>query len=57
MAPRSVGSACIEWVTKNLLSRAFPCLERHVKLVPAAVISTHQFALDSRGWLWSVHLM
>jgi hypothetical protein len=35
----------IGWVTKNVLCRAPPCFERHVKpLVPAAfaVVSTHQ---------------
>jgi hypothetical protein len=38
----------VEWVTKNLLSRAPPCFGRHVKpLVPAAfaVVNTHQPAL------------
>jgi hypothetical protein len=45
------------WVTKNLLSRAPPCIGRHVKpLVPAAlaVVSTHQSALGPRGGLWPV---
>jgi hypothetical protein len=44
----------IEWVTKNLLSRAPPCFGRHVKpLFPAAfaVVSTHQPALVPRGGL------
>jgi hypothetical protein len=46
----------IGWVTKNLLSRAPPGFERHVKpLVPDtfAVVSTHQPALGPRG-LWPV---
>jgi hypothetical protein len=50
----------IGWVTKNLLSRALPCLGRHVKpLVPAAfaVISTDQPALSPRGGLWPVLLI
>jgi hypothetical protein len=40
--------------TKNFLSRAPPCFERHVKpLVPAtfAVVATHQPALGPRGGL------
>jgi hypothetical protein len=42
----------IEWMTKNLLFRAPPCFETHVKpLVPAA------FALDPRGGLKPVLLM
>jgi hypothetical protein len=48
------------WVTKNVLSRAPPCLGRHVKpLVPAAfaVVSTHQPILGPRGGLWPVLLM
>jgi hypothetical protein len=50
----------IEWLTKNLLSRAPPCFGRHVKsLVPAAfaVVSTHQPVLGPRGGLWPVLLM
>jgi hypothetical protein len=50
----------IGWVTTHLLSRAPPCLGRHVKsLVPAAyvVVSTHQPALGPRGELWPVLLM
>jgi hypothetical protein len=50
----------IGWVTKNLLSRAPPCFERHVKLLVSAafaVVSTHQPALGSRGGLWPVLLM
>ncbi|RVE40367.1 hypothetical protein evm_014983 [Chilo suppressalis] len=42
----------IGWVTKNLLSRAPPCYERHVKpLVPvaSAVVSTRQSALGPRA--------
>jgi hypothetical protein len=62
MVPRSVRLACsrrtkqrwsvIGWVTKNLLFRAPPCCERHVKpLVAAAfaVVSTQQSALSLRG--------
>jgi hypothetical protein len=48
------------WVTKNVLSRATPCFERHVKrLVPAAfaVVSTNQPALGPHGGLWPVLLM
>jgi hypothetical protein len=48
------------WVKKNLLSRAPPCLGRHLKpLVSAAftVVSTHQSALGPRGGLWRVLLM
>jgi hypothetical protein len=44
-------------VTKILLYRTPLCFGRHVKLlVPAAfvVVSTHQFALYSRGGLWPV---
>jgi hypothetical protein len=47
------------WVAKNVLYRAPPCFERHVKpLVPAAftVVSTHQSALGQRGGLWPVPL-
>jgi hypothetical protein len=50
----------IQWVTINLLSRAPPCIGRHVMpLVPAAfaVVSTHQPALGLRGRLWPVLLM
>jgi hypothetical protein len=50
----------IGWVTKNFISRAPPCFERHVKsLVPAvyAVVSTHQSALGPRGGLWPVLLV
>jgi hypothetical protein len=50
----------IEWVTKNLLSRASPCFGRHFKpLVPAAfaVVRTHQPALGPRGELWPVLLI
>jgi hypothetical protein len=50
----------IGWVTKNLLSRAPPCFERHVNLlVPAtfAVVSTHQPTLGLRTGLWPVLLM
>jgi hypothetical protein len=50
----------IGWVTKNLLSGAPPCFERHVNaLVPAAfaVISIRQRALGPRGALWPVLLM
>jgi hypothetical protein len=42
----------IGWVTKNVLSQAPPCFERHVKpLEPIAfaVVSTHQSALGPRG--------
>jgi hypothetical protein len=42
----------IGWVTKNLLSRAPPCLGRQVKpLVPAAfaVVSTHQWLVMARS--------
>jgi hypothetical protein len=44
----------IGWVTKNLLSRAPPCFERHVKslvLAAFAVVNTHQLALGPRGGL------
>jgi hypothetical protein len=43
----------IEWVTKNVLSRAAPCFGSHVKsLVPAAfAVSTHQSAPGPRGGL------
>jgi hypothetical protein len=50
----------IRWVAQILLSRAPPCLGRHVKpLVPAAfaVFSTHQPALGRRGGLWPFLLM
>jgi hypothetical protein len=50
----------MEELEKKLLSRDFPCFERHVKpLVPAAfaVVSTHQPAMGPRGGLWSVLLM
>jgi hypothetical protein len=52
--------SAIGWATKKLLSRAPPCLGRHVKpLVPVAfaVVSTHQSALGPRGGLWPVLLM
>jgi hypothetical protein len=55
-----VRSNDIIWVKKNLLSRAPPCFESHVKpLVPAAfaVVSSHQPALGPRGVLWPVLLM
>jgi hypothetical protein len=43
----------IEWVTKNLLSRAPPCFGRHVKPLVTAIfavgVSTHQPALGPRG--------
>jgi hypothetical protein len=65
MAPRSlrsrklsnVGWSVIGWVTKNLLSRAPPCIQRYVKLlvpVAFAVVSTHQLALGPRVGLWPV---
>jgi hypothetical protein len=44
----------IGWVTKDLLSRALPCLGKHFKpLVSAAfvVICTHQPTLGLRGGL------
>jgi hypothetical protein len=50
----------IGWVTKTLLSRAPPCVGRHVKPLAAAalaVISTHQSALGPRGGLWPLLLM
>jgi hypothetical protein len=40
--------------------KIFPCIGWHVKpLVPAAfaVVSTYQYAKDSRGGLWPVLLM
>jgi hypothetical protein len=46
----------IEWVTKNLLSRA-RCFGRHVKplvLAAFAVVSTHQPALGPRVVFWPV---
>jgi hypothetical protein len=49
----------IGWATKNVLSRAPPCFERHVKpLVSAAfaVVSTHHRALGPRGGLRLVSL-
>jgi hypothetical protein len=49
----------ISILCKKLLSRT-SCFRRQVKpLVPAAfaVVSTHQFALGSRGGLWPVLLM
>jgi hypothetical protein len=48
-------SSVIGRVTKNLLSRAPPCLGRHVKpLAPVgfAVLITHQPALGPRGGLY-----
>jgi hypothetical protein len=50
----------IGWATKNVLSRAPPCLRRRVKpLVTAeyAAVSTHQLALGPRGGLWPVLLL
>jgi hypothetical protein len=50
----------IEWVTKNLLSRASPCFGRHVKslvLAAFAVVNTYQPALGPRGGLRPVLLM
>jgi hypothetical protein len=50
----------IRWLTKNLLSRAPSCFERHVKpLLPAAfvVVSTHQSTLGPRSGLWPILLM
>jgi hypothetical protein len=45
----------VGWVTKNILSRAFPCLGKHIKpLVPAAfvVVSTDQPTLGPRSYVW-----
>jgi hypothetical protein len=45
----------IDWVTKNVLSRAPWCFGKHAKpLVPAAFanVSTHQPELGPRGGLW-----
>jgi hypothetical protein len=50
----------IEWVTKNLFTRAPPCFGRHGKpLVPAAftVVSSYQSELVPRGGLWPVLLV
>jgi hypothetical protein len=57
IAEAKLNWSVIGWVTKNLLSRAPPCVERHVKPLVLAVFVVVISALGPRGGIWPVLLM